>query len=71
MGGPGSNGTNPRFCRKTDDFANTRFLGHFCTPTMLHLRAFVANSGYFGLFCPDFYSDIADFTQISAQKIGR
>ena len=23
------------------------------------------------MFCPDFYSDIEDFTQISAQKIGR
>ena len=67
---PGSNGTTTCYCRETDNVANTRFLGHFCTPTMLHLRAFVANQvlspirAYFGLFCPDFYSDIADFTQI-------
>ena len=67
---PGSNGTTTCYCRETDNVANTRFLGHFCTPTMLHLRAFVANQvlspirTYFGLFCPDFYSDIADFTQI-------
>ena len=37
---------------------------------MLHLRAFVANQVLtlmrflLGLFCPDFYSDIEDFTQI-------
>ena len=56
---PGSNSTITRFCRETD---NTRFLGH--------LRAFVANQVLLhlrvllGLFCPDFYSDIEDFTQI-------
>ena len=67
---PGSNGTTTCYYCKTDNVANTRFLGNFCTPTMLHLRAFVANQvlspihAYFGLFCPDFYSDIADFTQI-------
>ena len=37
---------------------------------MSHFRAFVANQvwsrirNYFGVFCPDFYSDIEDFTQI-------
>ena len=37
---------------------------------MSHLRAFVANQvlwrirAFLGLFCPDFYSDIRDFTQI-------
>ena len=37
---------------------------------MSHLRAFVANQVLsrlrvvLGLFCPDFYSDIEDFTQI-------
>ena len=37
---------------------------------MLHFCAFVANQvlsrirAYLGLFCPDFYSDIEDFTQI-------
>jgi len=37
---------------------------------MSHLRAFVANQvllrirAFLGLFCPDFYSDIEDFTQI-------
>ena len=67
---PGLNGTTTCYCRETDNVANTRFLGHFCTLTMLHLRVFVANQvlspirAYFGLFCPDFYSDIADFTQI-------
>ena len=40
------------------------------TWALSHIRAFVANQvlspirAYFGLFCPDFYSDIADFTQI-------
>ena len=36
-------GTNTRFCRETDNVANTRFLGLFWTQTMSHLRAFVAN----------------------------
>ena len=37
---------------------------------MLHLRAFVKNQvllqmcSFLGLFCPDFYSYIEDFTQI-------
>ena len=37
---------------------------------MSHFRAFVANQvllqvrAFWGLFCPDFYSDIEDFTQI-------
>ena len=37
---------------------------------MSHLRAFVANQVllrirvFLGLFCPDFYADIEDFTQI-------
>ena len=50
--------------------ANTPFLGLFWTQTMSHLRAFVANQvlsrirAFLGLFCPDFYSDIEDFTQI-------
>ena len=36
---------------------------------MLHLRAYIANQVlsrigvFWGLFCPDFYSDIEDFTQ--------
>ena len=77
---PGSNGTTTCYCRETDNVANTRFLGHFCTPTMLHLRAFVANQGLSRIrtfldvlsrlllrHC-GFYSD---FVQISAQKIGR
>ena len=74
---PGSNGTTTCYCRETDNVANTRFLGHFCTPTMLHLRAFVANQvlspirAYFGLFCPDFYSDIRDFTQILCRYLSK
>jgi len=67
---PGSNGTNTRFCHETDNVVNMRFLGIFWTQTMSHLRAFVANQVLsririlLGLFCPDFYSDIEDFTQI-------
>jgi len=40
------------------------------TWALSHLRAFVANQvlsrirAFLGLFCPDFYSDIRDFTQI-------
>ena len=40
------------------------------TWALSHLRAFVANLvlsrilAFWGLFCPDFYSDIRDFTQI-------
>ena len=67
---PGFNGTNARFRRLTDNVANTRYLGLFWTQTMSHLRAFVANQVLsrlrvvVGLFCPDFYSAIEDFTQI-------
>ena len=56
------------FVAKLMNVANTPFLGLFWT--MSHLRAFVANQvlsrirAYLGLFCPDFYSDIGDFTQI-------
>ena len=40
------------------------------TWALSHIRAFVANQvmsqirAFLGLFCPDFYSDIEDFTQI-------
>ena len=74
---PGFNGTNTRFCRETDNVTNTRFLGLLWTQTMLHLLAFVANQvlspirAYFGLFCPDFYSDIRDFTQILCRYLAR
>ena len=67
---PGFNGTNTRFCRETDNVVNMRFLGLFWTQNMSHFRAFVANQVLsrlrvlLGLFCPDFYSDIEDFTQI-------
>ena len=50
--------------------ANTRFLSLLWTQTMSHLRAFVENQVLLrlrvvlGLFCPDFYSAIEDFTQI-------
>ena len=67
---PGSNGTNTRFVAKLIMLQIRLFLGLFWTQTVLHLRAFVANQvlsrirTYLGLFCPDFYSDIEDFTQI-------
>ena len=44
------------------------------TWAMSHLRAFVANQvlsrirALLGLICPDFYSDIRDFTQILCPK---
>ena len=56
------------FVAKLMNVANTPFLGLFWT--MSHLRAFVANQVLsrlrvvLGLFCPDFYSDIEDLTQI-------
>jgi len=74
---PGSNGTTTCYCRETDNVANTRFLGHFCTLTMSHLRTFVANQvlsrirAFLGVFCPDFYSDIEDFTQILCRYLSK
>ena len=39
----GSNGTNARFCRETDNVMNMRLSGLFWTQTLSHLRAFVTN----------------------------
>ena len=58
------------FVATLDNVANTRFLGLFWTRTVSHLCTFVANlvlsqiRVFLGLFCPDFYSDIEDVTQI-------
>jgi len=65
----GSNGTNTRFCRETDNVVNMRVLGLIWTQNMSRLHALVANQVLsrlcvlLGLFCTDFYSDIKDFTQ--------
>ena len=58
------------FCRKTDNNANLPFFGSFldsdCVAFTCLCResGFVANTHLFGFVCPDFYSDIEDFTQI-------
>ena len=47
------------------------------TWALSHLRAFVANQvlsrirAFLGLFCPDFYSDIRDFTQILCRYLAK
>ena len=47
------------------------------TWALSHLRAFVANQvllrirAFLGLFCPDFYSDIRDFTQILCRYLSK
>jgi len=47
------------------------------TWAMSHLRAFVANQvlsrirAFLGVFCPDFYSDIEDFTQILCRYLSK
>ena len=44
---------------------------------MSHLRTFVANQvlsrirAFLGVFCPDFYSDIEDFTQILCRYLSK
>ena len=44
---------------------------------MSHLRTFVANQvlsrirAFLGVFCPDFYSDIVDFTQILCRYLSK
>ena len=47
------------------------------TWALSHLRAFVANQvlsrirAFLGLFCPDFYSDKRDFTQILCRYLAK